>query len=85
MHTVELLHDALETAQRLGYGVRHEWLGTGGGACEVAGRKWIFVDLSLNSAEQLEVVCEILLNDPRIERCELPSDLSRWLGIRRAA
>jgi len=85
MHTVELLHDALEVAQRLGYGIRHEWLGTGGGSCEVAGRKWIFVDLSLNSSEQLELVCEILLNDSRIECCELPGDLSRWLGIRRAA
>jgi hypothetical protein len=85
MHTVDLLHEALETAQRLGYGVRHEWLGTGGGACEIAGRSWIFIDLALNAAEQLEKVCEVLLEDARIERCELPSSLARWLGMRRAA
>lgn len=85
MHTVELLHDALEAAQRLNYGIRHEWLGTGGGACEVAGRKWIFVDLSTTSSEQLDMVCEVLLSDPSIAHCELPADLSRWLGLRRAA
>ncbi len=85
MHTVELLHDALEVAQRLNYGVRHGWLGTGGGACEVSGRSWIFVDLATNSSEQLDMVCEVLLNDARINCCELPGVLSRWLGIRRAA
>ena len=43
MHTVELLEEACELAAQLGYRTRHEWLGgTGGGACQFAGQKWIF-------------------------------------------
>ena len=45
MHTVELMEQAVVVAKALGYGVRQEWLGgCGGGACEVGGRKWIFLD-----------------------------------------
>ena len=48
MHTVEMLERLKDLAERSGYTVRHEWLGgVGGGACQFAGRKWIFVDLSL--------------------------------------
>ncbi|MFP6675326.1 MAG: hypothetical protein VB878_09660, partial [Pirellulaceae bacterium] len=85
MHTVDLLHEALETAQQLGYGIRHEWLGTGGGACELTGRKWLFVDLAMNSQEQLEKVCEALQQDARLDCSKLSDGLSRWLQFRRAA
>ena len=85
MHTVELMHEALETAQQLGYGIRHEWLGTGGGACELSGRKWIFVDLAMNSQEQLEKVCETLQQEPRLDSSASSDGLSRWLQVRRAA
>jgi hypothetical protein len=84
MHTVELLEQAIDAAQRLGYGVRHEWLGgSGGGACEFGGRKWIFVDLALSAAEQLDQVVAALESDPALARLELPRALSSLLAARR--
>jgi len=65
MHAVEKLERAKELAENAGYTVRHEWLGgAGGGACEFAGRKWIFVDLSLSVIEQLDQVAGALKGDP---------------------
>ena len=64
MHTVELLQEGLHTAERLGYRIRHEWLGgSGGGACEIKGRKWLFVDLALGPLDQLEQVLDALRRD----------------------
>jgi hypothetical protein len=61
MHTVELLEAALETARSLGYEVRYEWLGgSGGGDCEVKGRKLLFVDVAILPAEQLDQTLEAL-------------------------
>lgn len=87
MHTVELLEEALEIAQRLGYQIRHEWLGAtgGGGVCEFAGRRWIFVDLALNRVEQLEQVTLALQADPSIYQTEMSPHLQSLLNIRRAA
>ena len=46
MPTVALLDAALDVAKRLGYAVRHECLGgSGGGGCELSGRKLLFLDL----------------------------------------
>jgi hypothetical protein len=65
MHTVQTMEHLKELAQQAGYVVRHEWLGgVAGGACEFAGRKWIFVDLSLSVVEQLEQLAEALDRDP---------------------
>ncbi len=86
MHTVELLEECCETARQLGYRIRHEWLGgSGGGACEFGGRKWIFIDLALNADEQLEQVSEALRQDPGIHLCDVSNTVSRLLGLRRAA
>jgi hypothetical protein len=86
MHTVELLESALSLAQQLGYRTRREWLGgAGGGACEFAGQRWIFVDLSLTTVEQLEQVAEALREDPAIYVTELSPQLRSLLGIRKSA
>ncbi|HTN76953.1 MAG TPA: hypothetical protein VL096_16960 [Pirellulaceae bacterium] len=86
MHTVELLEQSLALAERIGYSVRHEWLGgTGGGACEFGGRKWLFVDLALNAIEQLEQVKEALQREPALALLELPPGLRTVLGANRAA
>jgi hypothetical protein len=85
MHTVELLDEALRLAERLGYGVRHEWLGTGGGACEFRGRRWLFVDLSQTALEQLQQVREVLQQDPGIYQVPINQPLARWLRVRQAA
>ena len=61
MHTVELLQEALETARRLGYEVRQDWLGgNGGGHCLVRGRKWLLLDVAQTADEQLDVVADAL-------------------------
>jgi len=86
MHTVELLEEACRVAQSLGYRIRQEWLGgTGGGACEFAGQKWLFIDLALNAIEQLEQVAGALRDDAGIYVAPLSAPLQQVLDIRRAA
>ncbi len=86
MHSVELLEQAIELAHRVGYGVRQEWLGgCGSGACEIGGKKWIFVDISLSANDQLDQMIEALRCDPGISMVDIPPLLSRALGVRRAA
>ena len=61
MHTAAKLAQALEQARQRGFRLRSEWLGgAGGGACEVRGERWLFVDLALEPAEQLELVLAAL-------------------------
>lgn len=86
MHTVELLERLVALAQDLGYHVRHEWLGgQGGGRCEYAGKRWIFVDLALTSVEQAEQLANVLRLDPAVHLVEMPTPLRRLLDIRRSA
>lgn len=61
MHTIELLEQALDAATRAGWVVRHEWLnGAAAGACEIKGRRYLFVDLALSPREQLDQVLDAL-------------------------
>ena len=86
MHTVELLEGALDLAQAMGYGIRHEWLGgASSGCCEIAGQKWLFVDLALNPMEQLDQVINALMNDPQLFNVEVKEPLRECLGLRRSA
>lgn len=86
MHTVDLLEQALQTAQRLGYKLRQEWLGgSGGGGCEIKGQKWMFLDLALSPSEQLEQVAEALMREPGIARLDLSPPLRKLLRLRKAA
>ena len=64
MHTVEQLEHALARAKKLGYRVKHDWLDGCGGGCEIAGQKWIYLDLALSTDEQLEQVLEVLSGQP---------------------
>ncbi|MDP6466833.1 MAG: hypothetical protein QF918_03795 [Pirellulaceae bacterium] len=86
MHTVELLEQVLTVAERLGYGIRYEWLGGQGcTACEFGGRKWMFIDLAVSTAEQLEQVAEALQDDPGVHLLELEAPMQKLLGTHRAA
>ena len=86
MHTVELLEQSLELAERMGYKIRQEWLGgTGGGACEFSGQKWLFVDLTLNAVEQLDQVTSALRDDPGIYLVSMNAEMQRLLGVRQSA
>ena len=61
MHTAEKLDTALAVARRLGYRIRMECLdGHPSGGCEIRGKKWLFLDLSLSPQEQLGQVLETL-------------------------
>ena len=61
MHTVELLDEAVALAAQCGVGVRQDWFGGAvGGACQIKGQPWIFIDLTLTPREQLEQVLEAL-------------------------
>jgi hypothetical protein len=86
MHTVEVLEQALDLASRLGYSVRQEWLsGSGGGGCELKGRKLFFLDLDLAADEQLERLLETLRGEPDAATISMPHELrERFVGRRTA-
>jgi hypothetical protein len=86
MHTVDMLEEALDLAARLGYTIRQEWLaGSGGGDCELKGRKLFFLDLDLGPAEQLEQVLEALRREPGAARLSMPQELRELLQVRKIA
>ena len=84
MLTVELLERFTETAKRLNYRVRQEWLGgSGGGACEFGGQRWIFIDLALSTSEQLHQISEALRDDPRLSTVTLSVAEREHLNLQR--
>jgi hypothetical protein len=86
VRTVEQLNSLLAVAESLGYGIRFEWLGgRTGGACEIAGKRWLFVDLALNPVEQLDQVTEALRQDAAIHTAKVPPAAREALGLRKAA
>ena len=86
MHTVELLQQALDTARRLGYEVRQDWLGgNGGGHCLVRGRKWILLDVAQTVDEQLDVVVDALRDEPGAARAVRSPELAERMQPRRMA
>ena len=86
MHTVEALEQALDLARRLGYEIRQEWLGgSGGGGCELGGRKVFFLDLALGPIDQLEQVLDTLHREPDAAGLPMPHQLRQMLAVRKTA
>jgi hypothetical protein len=86
MHTVEILEEALNLATRLGYTIRQEWLaGSGGGGCELKGRKLFFLDLDLGPDGQLEQVLETLRRESDAVKLAMPQELRELLKMRQVA
>ena len=86
MHTVVLLAHALNLAERLGYVIRQDWLeGSGGGGCELRGRKYLFIDLATSPAEQFEMVLGVLRSEPRAAELPMPQELRDLLRLHKAA
>ena len=86
MHTVDQLEHALRLAERLGFRIRQEWLGgSGGGACEFGGQRWLFVDLALSAVEQLDQVIQAVSDDPALGLIPVHPSLRRLLARRQAA
>ncbi len=86
MHTVEMLQEAVDTARRLGYEVRQDWLGgNGGGHCLVRGRKWLLLDVAQTVDEQLDVVADALRDENGAYRAVRSPELVLRLHLRTAA
>ena len=69
MSIITQLEQSIESARQLGYDVRFDWFGgTGGGICQVNGKKVLFIDLALSPVEQLERVRLALGSDPSTGR-----------------
>lgn len=86
MHTVELLNEALDTARRLGYEVRQDWLGgNGGGHCLVRGRKWLLLDVAQSADEQLDIVTDAIRGDAGATKAVRSTELAQRLNLRKAA
>jgi hypothetical protein len=67
MIALEQLDQLIEITRRQGYRIRYEYFGgTGGGFCQFNGAKWLFIDLALNTHEQLEHLQLQLANEPSI-------------------
>jgi hypothetical protein len=86
MHTVELLHEAVDAARQLGYEVRQDWLGgDGGGHCIVRGRKWLLLDVAQSADEQLEIVADALRGETAAPRVVKSRELAERLDVRSIA
>ncbi len=86
MHTVDMLDQALDLAVRLGYAVRQEpFAGSGGGGCELKGKKLLFLDLDLGPDEQLETVIDVLRREPNAANLPMPRELQELLKMRKMA
>jgi hypothetical protein len=80
MNTVEALEQACELLRQLGYQIREESLaGSGGGGCEIHGRKTFFLDLDLGPDEQLDQVLETLHNEPKTTELPMSAGLRKLL------
>jgi len=81
-----MLEQLTALAGQMGYVIRQEWLGgSGGGACEFGGRRYIFVDLALSALEQLEQVAAVLKKRPHAAAGTRTTARDECTGIRRAA
>ncbi len=55
------LDSLIQKARQSGFEIRYEYLGgNGGGICEYAGKRWLFIDLALTAEESWEVLREAL-------------------------
>ncbi|HWB08817.1 MAG TPA: hypothetical protein VG826_06325 [Pirellulales bacterium] len=82
MHSVDLLEEAIRAAAAIGYVVREEWLdGVGEGDCQIKGRKYLFLDLSLSVYERLQCVVKVLRRERDLLRPPLSEPLARLVGV----
>jgi hypothetical protein len=64
MQAPKLLAEALDLARQLHYQIREEHLeGAGGGHCYFGGKKWILLDVTQSTEEQLADVVDALRTD----------------------
>lgn len=86
MPTLDLVNEALRLLQECGYTIRQEWLdGTLGGRCILKGQKIFFLDLALSPEEQLELVVDVLQQEPRVSQLCISSSLANLLRSSKVA
>jgi Raf kinase inhibitor-like YbhB/YbcL family protein len=82
VHTVELLEQAMDAAQRCGYKIRQEWFGGGGGGdCMLGGNKILFLDLAASPSEQLDQILHTLKREPDARNLPMPQCLRKLLTL----
>lgn len=85
MSTIQQFDHLVEIAEQLGYRIRYDYFGgTGGGVCEFSGNKWLFLDLALTSAEQLELLQKTLANEPLLATINIAEEIKQDLSNRAA-
>jgi len=83
VHTAQLLDEALNLARQLGFSVRQDYFaGSGGGACQLCGRKVLFLDLALWPDEQLQRVLDVLSQEPELQQLTVSEQLRQMLQSR---
>jgi hypothetical protein len=86
MRTNSLLAEAIELARQLEFHVREEYLdGAGGGHCTFGGRKWLLLDITQSSAEQLNDVADALREECGVWRLPVSPPLAEMLQLTKAA
>jgi len=86
IHSVDLLNLALDSARKLGYQVRDDVLGGfPGGACQLKGTKWLFLNSSLPARDRLQLVLEALAADPNCAMANLPPAVLAAIQVTRMA
>jgi len=86
MHAAGLLAEAIELARKLDYRVREEYLeGAGGGHCMFAGKKWLLLDVTQSTHEQLSDVADALRLESGVKRHKVSPSLAELLFASKAA
>ena len=85
MSIIQQIDQLVDIAEQLGYRIRYDYFGgTGGGVCEFSGNKWLFLDLALSSAEQLDLLKTTLANEPLLATVNVDQEIKRELSQRAA-
>ena len=81
MRTLEMLDYLVDLARRLGYEIREEWLdGQGGGACQIKGQKFLFVDQSLPPADRVDQIAHALRGSEELAKIYVLPEARAVLG-----
>ena len=76
MSTIQEFDQLIAIAETPGYRIRYDYFGgTGGGVCEFAGTKWLFIDLALTCNEQLEQLRDTLAKEPLLSTLKLDDSI----------
>ena len=82
----QLLAEAIELAETLGYRVRQEYLdGAGGGHCILSMHKMLLLDVTQPTEEQLNDVTDALRGEDQLWKHQLSPQLAQRLHITEAA